>query len=192
MKKISTLVTGFIICTLFSATAIAQGPLTCYHFNIFDTTTLINSGNYLELKDGTKVTGGEIKSKGRWVSIDDKKYEGTEVLRYLDHGRYYIRFNSGYIKCLVYGDLISIYWEDNAPRDYPRYGKGKVCDHYVQLGNTGDLERIDDFKELISYVKTCSKAVEMLDKNYKELNKAIRSNRSHLNDAIKVYNNGCH
>ncbi len=155
----------------------------------------IEKRNYLELNDGTKVygekivwqTGIAVKDQ---IKIDNQKYKLNDVRGYFIGGRYSLRFGDNFARRIIHGKL-SVYFLSRE-EIYYQDGRSKtrtVCGVWVK-GN-GAMQEIGTKEDIMDHVKDCPKAVEMMNKSYKDIRKAAKEEDDYLNQVFITYNNDC-
>lgn len=206
MKKWNQQLMSLAAMTVFMLMAAGSAKVNKIHcgaFNYYVPNVNDTGSNYIELNDGRKIYGKEI----RWsaglivkdqIKIDGQKFQIRETRGYCIDGTYYGRVEEGYAKRFIAGKLNVYYTEDqmtlpvgNDRSGFRNTNDKQVCFHYVQVGNNGELIPILTQEDIVRFVKDCPKSVAMIDLKSREIRKALQRNINYLNDLFKVYNAGC-
>lgn len=196
------------ICTivLFAVLAIASAKINKIHCGAFNYHNIReNTGDraFVELRDGRKIYGDDISWKTGllvkdMIKVDGEKFPIKETRGYYSKGFYYGQYGTGYAKRIISGKLNVYYKEDwvtvtstNARTGLTSSRERLVCTHYVQRGDTGELEAIASQRDILKYVGDCPRSVEMIDRKDRDIRRAIKKNGNYLNDIFYTYNNGC-
>lgn len=154
--------------------------------------------NYVELKDGTIIkrktldAQGGVFSKGYFI-VDGQKYPMNEVKGYTYRQAYYLVKGGYRYKRVVHG-RINVYEKSVAvtDRDASGYMTSSVqTKYYYQHGDNGELKGMANQREIKQAVADCPLSVQMASKSNGQMRKAIRRNRSYLNEIFETYNNNC-
>lgn len=171
-------------------------------FNYYSAKEERNEGNYLVRNDGTKIYGKEIEwrsglLKKERIEIDRQEYRISEIRGYFDGAAFYHRKGNEYIKRIVHGKL-NVYVDFNQVTTTETSAGGSMrtrtytqTDHYGQRGEDGELIPLAGQKDIRRMVEDCPLSVEMISISNSRMRKALRKNRTYLNDVFEVYNNGC-
>lgn len=154
--------------------------------------------NFVELNDGNRIYGEDISWKTGiivkdQVKIDGQKFAIKETRGYFSNGEYYGRIINSYAKRIIRGKLNVYYTEDVVTStDSKGYtSQRRVCYHYIQNGDEGELKAIGNQEDIKKYVKDCPKSLEMISKKDKEIRRSIRKDPLYFNDIFTTYNNNC-
>jgi hypothetical protein len=157
--------------------------------------------NYVEMNDGSIITGDKITWKSGiilkdQIKINDQKIAIKETRGYYSNGSYFGRLGKSYVKRIVHGKLNVYLRQEYITTTETVNGQMRTrtrldCDVYVQVGDNGDIRQIGDQKDIREYVKECPTALALIDKKDKEIRRSIRKNPSYLNEIFMIYNNGC-
>lgn len=197
---------SFCILALFALLAAASARINKIHcgaFNYHNVRESSGDRNYVELRDGRKVYGEDISWKTGllvkdMIKVDGEKFPIRETRGYYRRGIYYGQLGTGYAKRIISGKLNVYYTENwvtvtstNARTGMTSSRERLVCTHYVQRGETGELEAIASQKDILKYVGDCPLSVDMIDRKDRDIRRAIKKNGNYLNDIFYIYNNGC-
>lgn len=160
--------------------------------------------NRVELHDGRVVETKRLDVKGglfsrKEIVTDNEEIPRSLVRGYLKGGVYQLFYKGKVLTRMVHG-RINVYQEvytatttNSSPngsgitttttRNHTRY--------YYQHGETGELKILAGQKEIKEAVAGCRKAVEMADLSNGQMRKAIRRNRTYLNEIFITYNEEC-
>jgi len=197
------IVCGFILTALGSK--VVGLKLNTFHivFNPrdFDNETS-EKGNYIILNGGSFVYGEKITystgiiGKGN-VKVDGQKYEYPDVVAMFVGNTYFRKIGKEFANRVMHG-RINIYLLTETRTQTTRSVSGametrttSVNRYFAQKGETGSIVPIMSSEDLRALVADCPKSREMVQLTDKQLRKAVRKNRSYLNDLIRTYNNDC-
>lgn len=170
--------------------------------NIVEDTT--DKRNYLVMADGAKMYGNKITWKSNLlgkpqVTIDDNKYKVDEVKAYMDNGVYYLKREGKtiFMRRIIHGKInVYVAWESRTSHYTDKYGIHETT-YTVELNlfqKGGDDEKVwymTAQKNIEDAVRDCPIALEMIQKEPKEMRELVKKDKNYLNEIIETYNNNC-
>jgi len=158
-----------------------------------------DNGSYVELMDGTKVTGNRVRagngngmSERNTIGIDDRRFKIAEVRGYKNRNVYFARLGhtDEFVKRIVTG-RINVYLREHMVYRRTTYGDMVATpqnEFFMQLGDGEPMAQITSHKVIVHAVSDCAEALAMANKSSSELRKAIRNDRHYINSIFETYN----
>jgi hypothetical protein len=176
-----------LIIVTCSKTATSQENIPFY---IFKEQPPSDKSSFVLMKDGSRIDGTKVDGSSGLlvkdaVKIDGRSIPADQVEGFQSKGIYYKRTNNNYAKRLIQGK-INVYQKIGPS---PRSGMEKLI--LFQKGDNGILEEFTSVEQLKALASDCPKAYEMMNKNEKDLKKALKKDHYYYFQNVILTYNSC-
>ena len=65
------------------------------------------------------------------------------------------------------------------------------CIYYAQKEGEDKFILMNNRESMVKLLGDCQKAINLINLDYKDLDKKVKENKAYLNEAFQIYNNGC-
>lgn len=200
----------FLICFCFQGLLFAQSIAP----DAFDRGKSVEEdttrAHYLLKNDGTRIEGDKMEWKSGGLNrkeavMDGKAYPTKELKGARIGNGYFANIDKQLARRIVRGK-INVYALGKmrvvADRDSYHQTANKTVSgyksavqvtytYYSQMGEDGEIKKLDDIDDIRKLLSDCPAALSMLDTKNEEVKKALKKEGGYLNKVFEVYNNGC-